>query len=170
MEVKILAASINPSDLNMIEGVYGVKAALPAIGGNEGVAVVTKVGSSVTKLSVGDWVIPTLAGFGTWRDRAVIDESVLFKVPKDIPVEYAASLSVNPCTAYRLLRDFKTLKPGDVIIQNGANSMVGLSIVQMAREMGVKTINIIRSDRSNIFLFLYFDCFHTLPRRFVCNI
>jgi NADPH:quinone reductase-like Zn-dependent oxidoreductase len=42
---------------------------------------------------------------------------------------------------------FKTLKPGDVIIQNGANSMVGMAIVQMAIQMGVKTINIVRSDR-----------------------
>jgi trans-2-enoyl-CoA reductase len=48
-----------------------------------------------------------------------------------------------------MLRDFEKLKPGDVIIQNGANSMVGLSVIQMAREMGVKTINIVRSDRYN---------------------
>ena len=69
------------------------------------------------------------------------------KVPNDIPAAYAATIAVNPCTAYRMLRDFVSLKPGDVIMQNGANSMVGLAVIQMAREMGVKTINIIRSDR-----------------------
>ena len=53
-----------------------------------------------------------------------------------------------------MLRDFEKLKPGDVIIQNGANSMVGLSVIQMAREMGVKTINIVRSDRFDIILLL----------------
>ncbi len=46
-----------------------------------------------------------------------------------------------------MLRDFVKLSPGDVIMQNGANSMVGLAVIQMAREMGVKTINIVRSDR-----------------------
>lgn len=52
-------------------------------------------------------------------------------------------------TAYRLLRDFKSL-PGDVIIQNGANSMVGLAVIQMAKLMGIRTINIVRSDRPDV--------------------
>ena len=147
VSVRFLAAPINPSDLNMVEGVYGVSAKLPAVGGNEGVAVVTGVGSGVTKLAVGDWVIPFRSGFGTWRTHAVTTEAELVKVANDIPAAYAATLSVNPATAYRLLRDFAALKPGDVVMQNGANSMVGLSVVQMAREMGVKTVNIVRSDR-----------------------
>ena len=69
------------------------------------------------------------------------------KIPNDIPKAYAATVSVNPCSAYRMLRDFATLRPGDVVIQNGANSMVGLAVIQMAREMGVKTVNVVRSDR-----------------------
>lgn len=33
-------------------------------------------------------------------------------MPSDIPVEYAATLAVNPATAYRLLNDFVQLKSG----------------------------------------------------------
>jgi trans-2-enoyl-CoA reductase len=69
------------------------------------------------------------------------------KIPNDIPKAYAATVSVNPCSAYRMLRDFESLQPGDVVIQNGANSMVGLAVIQMARAMGVKTVNVVRSDR-----------------------
>jgi len=72
---------------------------------------------------------------------------LLQKIDNDIPVPYAATLGVNPCTAYRMLKDFVQLKPGDVVMQNGANSMVGLAVIQLAREMGLKTINIVRSDR-----------------------
>jgi mitochondrial enoyl-[acyl-carrier protein] reductase / trans-2-enoyl-CoA reductase len=68
-------------------------------------------------------------------------------VPNDIPAAYASTLAINPATAYCLLREFVKLSPGDWIIQNGANSMVGLAVVQMAREMGIKTINVVRSDR-----------------------
>ena len=68
-------------------------------------------------------------------------------MPNDIPAAYAATIMANPGSAYRMLRDFAQLKPGDVIIQNGANSMVGLAVVQMARELGLKTINIVRTDR-----------------------
>jgi trans-2-enoyl-CoA reductase len=145
--IKFLASPINPSDINMVEGVYGIMAKLPAIGGNEGVAVVTEIGSKIKKLAVGDWVIPYKAGLGCWRTEAIADESELIKIANDIPAAYAATLAVNPATAYRLLRDFQILKPGDVIMQNGANSMVGLAVIQMAKLMGVRTINIIRSDR-----------------------
>ena len=81
-----------------------------------------------------------------------MEEKVLLKVPNDIPAAYAATLTINPATAYRLLRDFAKLQPGDVIIQNGANSMVGLAVVQMAREMGIKTINVVRANRYAVYL------------------
>lgn len=148
--VKMLAAPINPSDINMAEGVYGIKATLPAFGGNEGVAKVVSVGNKVKSLQIGDWVIPSGAGFGTWREEAVADEKKFTWVPQYIPPAYAATLAVNPATALRMLRDFETLSPGDVIIQNGANSMVGLAVIQLAKEMGVKTINIVRSDRPDV--------------------
>ena len=48
-----------------------------------------------------------------------------------------------------MLRDFVSLKPGDWIIQNGANSGVGQAVIQIAREMGVHTVNIVR-DREDI--------------------
>lgn len=62
--VKFLASPINPADLNQIEGVYGVKAKLPAVGGNEGVAVVVASGSGVSKVQVNDHVIPARPGLG----------------------------------------------------------------------------------------------------------
>lgn len=86
---------------------------------------------------------------GTWTEFAKAADNKVIKVSNDVPAAYAASVSINPATAYRLLRDFVQLKPGDYIIQNGANSMVGLAVIQMARELGIKTINIIRSDRPN---------------------
>jgi hypothetical protein len=32
-------------------------------------------------------------------------------------------------------------------LQNGANSFVGQMVVQMAREMGIKTVNVVRANR-----------------------
>ena len=143
--IKFLAAPINPADFNMIEGVYSIKPNLPAIGGNEGVAVITNIGNNIQHLNIGDYVIPKEPGFGTWRTHAICSADEMSIIPNDIPAEYAANIAVNPCTAYRLLRDFISLKPGDVICQNGANSAVGQSIIQMARDMNIKTINIIRN-------------------------
>lgn len=104
VSLKMLGAPINPSDLFQIEGQYGIQPPVPAIGGNEGVAVVEKVGSAVKSLKVGDWVVPWRQnGFGTWRQHAKTSEENLLKVANDIPMAYASALSVNPATAYRLL-------------------------------------------------------------------
>ncbi|XP_023522889.1 enoyl-[acyl-carrier-protein] reductase, mitochondrial-like [Cucurbita pepo subsp. pepo] len=63
--VKMLAAPINPSDINRIEGVYPVRPEVPAVGGYEGVGEVHSVGSAVQGLSPGDWVIPSPPSSGT---------------------------------------------------------------------------------------------------------
>lgn len=142
--VKMMAAPINPSDINRIEGVYPVRPPLPAVGGYEGVGEVLSVGSAVKHLSPGDWVIPSPPSSGTWQTYIVKEESVWHKISKDSPIEYAATITVNPLTALRMLQDFVTLNSGDCIVQNGATSIVGQCIIQLARLRGIHSINIIR--------------------------
>ncbi|XP_017333748.2 enoyl-[acyl-carrier-protein] reductase, mitochondrial isoform X2 [Ictalurus punctatus] len=103
--VKMLAAPINPSDINMIQG--------------------------------------------TWRTAAVFSEDDLVTVPSDISVLSAASLGVNPCTAFRMLSDFESLMPGDTVIQNAANSGVGQAVIQIAAAKGIHTISVVR-DRPDL--------------------
>lgn len=147
--VKMLAAPINPSDINMIQGTYAILPDLPAVGGNEGVGQVVEVGSNVKTVKVGDWVIPKDAGLGTWQKEAVLNAVDLVTLPCDIPVLSAATLGVNPCTALRMLSDFEHLKPGDTVIQNAANSGVGQAIIQIASAKGLHTINVVR-DRPDL--------------------
>jgi trans-2-enoyl-CoA reductase len=144
--LKFLFSPINPADINMIAGNYPVKTNMPGIGGNEGVGQVVAVGSDAKQFKVGDLVLPANSGFGTWRTYATAQESELIAVPpaEGVKPEFLASLMVNPATAVRLLNDFVNLKEGDVVIQNGANSMVGLSVIQIANTRKIKTINIIR--------------------------
>jgi len=61
----------------------------------------------------------------------------------------AANIILNPGTAYHMLKDFIELKPGDTVIQNLANSMVGQAAIQISHHLGFKSVNVIRS-RPNI--------------------
>ncbi|XP_075709445.1 enoyl-[acyl-carrier-protein] reductase, mitochondrial isoform X2 [Rhinoderma darwinii] len=149
VRVKMLAAPINPSDINMVQGTYALLPQLPSVGGNEGVGVVAEVGNHVSSLRPGDWVILVDAGLGTWRTEGLFSEEALVRVPSDISIVGAATLSVNPCTAYRLLSDYETLRPGDSVIQNASNSSVGQAVIQIAASLGITTINVVR-DRSNL--------------------
>lgn len=40
------------------------------------------------------------------------EEGVWHKIRKDVPVEYAATVTVNPLTALRMLEDFVKLNSG----------------------------------------------------------
>ncbi|KAI1726711.1 zinc-binding dehydrogenase domain-containing protein [Ditylenchus destructor] len=147
--VRWIAAPINPADINQLQGVYPVKPSLPAVGGNEGCARVEKVGSNVNNLNVGDLVIPARSGLGTWSTHGLYECGNVFPIDKDLSPVDAATLQVNPSTAYRMLKDFVSLNPGSIVVQNGANSAVGRYVIQICRNLKLKSINVVR-DRDNI--------------------
>ena len=141
--VALLAAPVNPADLNVIEGKYPVRPALPGVAGIEGAGVVTAIGSAVTKLAVGDRVLLP-PGYGSWREAGVAKAATLCVVPADIAPEQAAMLRINPATALRMLRDFVELKTGDWVLLNAANSAVGRAVIQIAHATGLRTVGVVR--------------------------
>lgn len=126
-----------------------MKPEFPAVPGNECVAEVLEKGPTVKCLEVGDLVVPFATGIGTWRSHAIYKENEVMKVPNALPLPEAASLTVNPCTAYRMLKDFVCLKEGDTIIQNGANSACGQNVFQICKALKINSVGIIR-DRPNV--------------------
>ncbi|CAF0877807.1 unnamed protein product [Adineta steineri] len=144
--IQLLASPINPADINTIEGKYALlPSSLPATFGNEGVFQVIDHRASNEQLRPGDWVIPKMLQWGNWRSHAIVSINDLIKIPSDIKIEAAATLSVNPCTAYRLLKDFVTLEKGDTVIQNGGNSSVGQAVIQLGKLWNINVVNIIRN-------------------------
>ena len=43
----------------------------------------------------------------------MVTEDQVLKIPAGLPVDAAATVSVNPCTAFRMLKDFEELGPGN---------------------------------------------------------
>jgi len=141
--VQMRAAPINPADLNQIEGKYPVRTELPATPGFEGAGIVVDLGAGVTNVAVGALVILP-HNIGTWRDALAVKADELVVVPAGIEPVHAATLKINPLTAWRLLDDYVDLKKGDWLIQNAANSAAGRTVIQIARELGYKTVNVVR--------------------------
>jgi trans-2-enoyl-CoA reductase len=139
--VRMLAAPVNPADLNFIEGTYGVKPNLPATPGVEGCGVV--VASGAADYQAGDRVI-FLRRAATWATHTVVAAEGLFKLPPAIDPLQAAMLKVNPATAWRLLHGFGKPQAGSWIVQNAGNSAVGRCVIQLARELGIRTLSLVR--------------------------
>lgn len=139
--VRILAAPINPADLNTIEGTYGVKLDLPAVPGIEGCGVVEA--SASNQFQAGDPVI-FIHRAATWATHSTVAADSLLKLPPGIDPLQAAMLKVNPATAWRLLHGFESFRDGDWIVQNLGNSAVGRCVIQLARDLGIRTVSFVR--------------------------
>lgn len=173
--LQTLASPVNPSDVLQVDGLYplpptyqklgnGPAEAEVAVGGNEGLFRVSAVGCSVKNYVVGDWVIPKLPSFGTWRTHALVtlmkdakNPDPLIKVlneadPAPLALLQAATISINPCTAYQLIHNYVkdwSADGTDWIISNAGNSQVNKFVVQIAKHKGINTILVIRGGKTN---------------------
>ncbi len=134
---------LNPNDLLLAQGIYGLRPALPTVIGNEGVGRVLAVGVGVQDVKAGDRVLAPLSSF-TWRERMVISAKGLFALPVDADPKQLSMLAINPPTAALLLSEYVNLKAGEWVVQNAANSAVGRWVIAFAKTRGLKTVNIVR--------------------------
>jgi len=143
--VQMRAAPVNPADINSIEGKYPARREVPAVPGFEGAGIVVEVGDNVSTVAKGALVILP-HNIGTWREAVAVKASELVVVPPEIEPAHAATLKINPLTAWRLLHGYVDLKRGDWVIQNAANSGAGRAVIQIAHELGFKTVNVVRRE------------------------
>ena len=140
--IALEASPINVTDLLIIAGRYGYLPPLPSILGVEGAGRVVAVGADVKHLREGDrTLIPLLQP--AWVERIKVSAEWLRPLPKG-DVNQLSMLGINPATAYLLLTEFVQLKPGDWVIQNGANSATGRALIPIAKSLGIRTVNVVR--------------------------
>ncbi len=140
--VDIVACSINPADILTIEGNYATQPAPPCALGIEGAGTVAAVGSGVTRLKVGDKVISL--GRNNWVQRIRDKAESFARLPNEVDLAQAAMLKVNVATAHLMLSNYVDLKRGDWVIQNVANSGVGINLISLAHADGIRTVNVVR--------------------------
>jgi NADPH:quinone reductase-like Zn-dependent oxidoreductase len=145
VRVRMIASPINPSDLMVVRGRYGVLPKLPATPGFEGVGIVDKAGPGL----LGRWVLGkrvaaiNSAG-GNWAEYALIPVRQARPIPDDIPNEQAATFFVNPATVLALVRHVLGVPKGEWLLQSAAGSTLGKMIIKLGRHDGFKTLCAVR--------------------------
>ena len=140
----VLAFPINPADLSFCRGSYRFAPEFPATPGAECVGRVRAVGPGVEGLKPGDLVINLERE--NWAQARRVREADAIPIPSRTDLMQAAMLRINPPTALLLLEDHVALREGDCVIQNVANSAVGRHLIVLAKQKGVRTINVVRRD------------------------
>jgi len=145
VRVRMIASPINPSDLMVVQGRYGVLPSLPATPGFEGVGIVDEVGPGLLGRFVkGKRVVAINSEGGNWAEFAIIPARQARPVPDDIPDEQAATFFVNPASVIAMTRHVLAVPKGAWLLQSAAGSTLGRMIVHLGRHDGFKTLNVVR--------------------------
>jgi NADPH:quinone reductase-like Zn-dependent oxidoreductase len=140
----VLLFPINPADVSFCQGSYRLKPPLPATPGAECIGRITAVGGEVSHVRPGDLVINLQRE--NWAQRRRVNGDDVIAVPPGLDLHQAAMLRINPPTALLMLSDIVSLQPGDWVVQNVANSAVGRLVIPLARQRGLRTVNIVRRE------------------------
>ena len=149
--VRIHAASVNPVDTKLREGLLEPVAGVPHTAGVDLAGVVESVGDGVTELDAGDRVYGTGFGWtddGTYAEYAAVPADRLGTLPESVSFEHGAAAAMVYTTAWRALRDCADLAVGDVCLVHGASGGVGHAGVQIANAAGATVIGTARPGDS----------------------
>ena len=141
--VKIQAAGVNFIDVYNREGRY--KAPLPFVLGQEAAGVVSALGSNVGEVAVGDRVAYTSVP-GSYAEYAAVPADRLVKIPAGVGEREAAAAMLQGMTAHYLSHDTYPLKKGETALIHAAAGGVGLLLVQMAHNLGVRVIATVSTE------------------------
>ncbi|WP_156763356.1 polyketide synthase dehydratase domain-containing protein, partial [Mycobacterium scrofulaceum] len=144
VEVRVVAAGLNFSDVLKAMGVYpGLDGAPPVVGG-ECVGLVTAVGPDVDSVEIGQRVIAF--GPGTFASHVTTLADLVAPVPDALPDGEAAAFGIAYLTAWHSLCEVGRLAPGERVLIHSATGGVGLAAVSIAQMLGARIYTTAGSD------------------------
>ncbi|MEP7072037.1 MAG: NADP-dependent oxidoreductase [Verrucomicrobiota bacterium] len=139
--VRVIAASVNPVDTYMRQGMRRAVDS-PTILGYDIAGVVEKTGAQASKFKAGDAVYAYLAvpRGGGYAEYAIAKEGEMALKPGQIDFEKAAAVPLAATTAWQALVDTAKIAPGQTVLIHGGSGGVGCFAVQIAKARGAKVI------------------------------
>ncbi len=139
----VAATAVNRADLMQREGRYPPPPGASEILGLEAAGTVVQVGAGARGWEVGDRAMALLAG-GGYAERVAVPAGQLMPVPQDMDLTEAAAIPEVFLTAWLSLRRLTRLSAGETLLVHAAGSGVGTAALQVARELGARTIGTVR--------------------------
>ena len=137
--IKVSKAGINFADILSRMGLYPGAPKPPFTPGMEVSGTIHELGPDVEGFEVGDRVVGSGTN-GGYAEYTVSNCKGVFKIPKDVSFEVAASFPAVYLTSYLMIIHPGDLQPGESILIHGAAGGVGLASIELAKIAGAKTI------------------------------
>ncbi|WP_438022649.1 NADP-dependent oxidoreductase [Sorangium sp. So ce233] len=142
--IRVAAASVNPLDLKLIQGVLAAyfPLAFPYALGTDLAGTVERAGPLAARFRPGDKVIarPEPLHGGAFAELAVVPASEIVAAPAGLPLDEAAGIPTAAGTAWQALFETAHLKQGQTVLIHAGAGGVGSFAVQLARSAGARVI------------------------------
>ena len=140
VRLRVRASGINFADTLMVAGKYQVKPEFPFTPGMEAAGEITEIGPGVRGFSVGQRVMATARGGGTYADELAANADSVVAIPDAMDFVTAASFPVVYGTSHFALTRRGNLRRGEVLLVLGAAGGVGLTAVEIGKQLGATVI------------------------------
>ncbi len=137
--IRVRATAVNRADLMQRAGNYPPPRGASDIIGLECAGEVTALGDGVRGLRIGDRVMALLSG-GGYAELVTAPAGHTMPIPQNMSWEDAAAIPEVFLTASLTLRMLGRLDEGEVALIHSASSGVGTAAIQIARELGARTL------------------------------
>ena len=141
VHIRVRAAGLNFADTLQIAGKYQSKLKPPFIPGMEVAGEIIGLGPEVTRpLRIGQRVMAFMRGGGAFAEEALVDSEWLVPIPDEMDDIIAAGFPTVYGTSNFALKHRGQLKKGETLLVLGAAGGVGLTAVELGKQMGARVI------------------------------
>lgn len=137
--IEVAAAGVNFPDVLMVQGKYQVKPPVPFVAGSEAAGTILSVGEGVSGFAVGDRVT-AFTGQGSFAQQVRVPAAQVWHVPDALALDIAAGVLITYGTSYHALKDRAALRAGETLLVLGAGGGVGITAVELGKQMGARVI------------------------------
>jgi NADPH2:quinone reductase len=138
--IRVRACGINFADTLMIAGKYQIKPEFPFTPGLEAAGEIVEIGGNVKHLTVGMRVLAVLRFGGAHAEEITVNADAVVPIPEAMDFVTAAAFPVAYGTSHFALTHRGHLKQGETLLVLGAAGGVGLTAVEIGKQLGARVI------------------------------
>ena len=172
VRVRVHAAALNHLDLFMLGGLPGITITPPWPVGSDACGVIDAVGSDVSTVRLGDYVVinaglsdrtceycldgeqPLCPRFGilgehfpgTTAEYVVVPAANVRAIPASVPSDIAAAFTLATLTAWRMVVSRARVRAGEDVLIWGISGGVSLAALQICKQIGARVWAVSGSD------------------------
>lgn len=143
--VRAVSIGVNFPEALLVKGLYQMRPPTPFVPGMEVVGRIEKIGSDVTRFSVGQ-MVASISQIGAWAELVVCPQNMVMPVPDGMDSDDVTALLCGYGTSHYALKQRGMLQPGETLAVTGASGLTGLAAIQIGKAMGAKVIGIASSE------------------------